>query len=425
MKWPMKNDWVNSSFGAGLLSHVNRFMLKMKLYPIDSKGFIAVSAGADSMALLYVLSKLFKKQKISLEVLHVNHGTRPENTKEENLVKEFCLKHGHRLHIKKLQLDPKASNFESIARERRKEFFLQHTQKGDIVYTAHHIDDSFEWSLMQKFKTSSKTSSLGIPVWNRPFARPFMSVTKSQILTFIKKESLSFLEDSSNQDDHYERNYLRAHIIPHIAKKYPNYLKHYVHRSNELACEWRVSRARVQVGSHFKEYDEYGGIFLINSEFENNFLGKEQLILECIKSLSIKKRGILKSQIQKLIEASLRGQKGPLSFSGGVQGYILQGCLYFASKKTLKNWHNLEEELLNKISMNSLELVNYEEISQLKITKNPIIFYLDKNIKLKPMKRPHPLLKKATYLALKKGLSFHELSRFKLLVRNSRERNEV
>lgn len=415
MKYSMKNKWVHTKLGASFIGHIERFMLKMDLFPKSGRGHVAVSAGSDSMALLYLLNNIFKKKGLTLEVLHVNHGTRPENLTEEALIKKFCEAENLTLHIKRLEIDLSTSNFEKLARDKRKNFFLDSCKEGDVVYTGHHIDDSFEWSLMQKLKTSSKISSLGIPVWNQPFARPFMAVTKSQIGRLIKKENLSFLEDSSNLNERYERNYLRKNIIPAIAKKYPHYLKHYVARSNELAGEWKISRSPFTGNSHIKKRDQFGGIFLINSKFENNFQGKEQEILDCIKTLSKKNRGILNSQVQKLIVASSNGQKGPLSFSGGVKGFLFQGCLYFASDEVLEKWKDYDLLMVNNLKLNSWIPVNTRSLVNSKIFKSPMIFFLKNDLELKSMKKPHPLLKESTSWALDNGICFQELSRAQYL----------
>ena len=213
-------------------------MTKARLFPASGRAFLAVSGGADSMALLHLMVGLKEKYPQLLQelvVLHVHHGNRSEQDLEliEVLSEVKNLRLAYR--VRHLGLDD-GPNFEARARAGRKEIFLEQVETGDLVYTGHHIDDSFEWSLMQSFKSGSVIPSLGIPVINGAIARPLHAFGRSQLRYFCERFQISFLEDPSNTELRFERNRLRS-SLKFLANDYPQALKHYVARANQLALE--------------------------------------------------------------------------------------------------------------------------------------------------------------------------------------------
>ncbi|MBF0298192.1 MAG: tRNA lysidine(34) synthetase TilS [Oligoflexia bacterium] len=379
---------MNKNF---FIKHVFKFMLKMDLfpYPPSSRAFIAVSTGVDSLSLLHCLHSFnFLKEKEMREknlireiiILHVNHNTRgEENYREERFLKDLAKKLHLRIEIEYMQNQDNLkgnlnsnsnsnSNFEFKARELRYAFFKKMlTQEGDRLYTAHHIDDSFEWSLMQKFKSSNIRSTLGIPVRNGLIARPFMCVTKKQIYLWAKTMNIDYFEDNSNSNTHYDRNYIRQKIIPSIASRFPSYLKHYVYRSNDLAKKLKLNiclktekenETKTNYPLELSELSElvvfkdfFGGVIFYNSSNSKNFCyyrNLEQDIVKVVCSLSNKGRGVLRSQVIKLINAASSGDRwGPIVFSGGVHAYIFSKMIFFVSERILRKYTWLDEKNKN------------------------------------------------------------------------------
>jgi tRNA(Ile)-lysidine synthase len=103
------------------------------------------------------------------------------------------------------------------------------------IVLAHHIDDSFEWTLLQSLRSSNIEGLVGIPLLNGKVIRPFMCVTKAQIGKFVQAFDLPFIEDPTNESLKYERNYIRNEVIPAFSDRYKQYLKHYVYRHNEIS----------------------------------------------------------------------------------------------------------------------------------------------------------------------------------------------
>ena len=387
-------------------THIESFMKTMKLLDPHKEIVVAVSGGVDSMALLHILSSICRKLKRKLTAVHINHGTRPANVDEEKLVIDLCQNLSITLDIVKFNLDIKQSNFEAIARSLRAQVYTQYIERGGHIYTAHHLDDSFEWSMIQSFKQSRLESTLGIPVFNRGLIRPFMCVSKSHIVKYAKAVGLVWAEDSSNRDERFERNFFRQKLTAKIKKRYPHYLQHYVARQNQLALDLRkhrlnvVDRNLLPKKTRFFEKRETSGAVILKSKDFTYF--KDQ-IKEWIHFFSKSYRGEINLEVDKLIKAHLQlssdpkalKMKGPMSFSGGVSVFILGETLLITNNLHLDYYRKYDELLLNYLKKNT----QITEGSLLKNAKNviyPYLCFLSQNDRSKSSKLIHPLIPSST-----------------------------
>lgn len=383
-------------------------MEQRNLFPKKgAKGVVCLSGGVDSMALIIVLEALFKKRQCQLTALYFNHGTRSECINDENLIKEFCRKTGIELIVIPFQLDLAMDNFELVARNLRKKWINENKKEGDLFYTGHHIDDSFEWFLLGLFKSNHPKRHLGIPLRNGVYRRPFQCVTKQQIRRFAKKELISFREDSSNKNTRFERNYIREVVVPSIKARFPKYLKNYVHRAND----WANKKEKDQIHFIIRK-DIWGGVSLIHTHFKNDFSKARDLIYQIIVQESSKERGTLRDQINKCIEAQKNGKKGPLLFSGEVNAYLCQGMIYFVGPTAKKVIEDLDKEwelLLQKNDLHPFCLPQklapkFLDIDEKKI---PFLIFSSSPVKrLSSLKKTHPLFPKSSQVALEKNVWF-------------------
>lgn len=299
-------------------TYLSEFANLHGLFDRNRKYLVAVSGGLDSVVLLHMLGKL---AAIKFEVIHFNHGTRPENEAEENFVAELCLQWNVELHIKRFNLNLQQHNFENVAREARKKSYHQFIKKGYMIVEAHHIDDSFEWSLIQKFQQGSFNQTLGIPLKSKSIIRPFMAFTKQQLKTYAKLENIYWMEDQSNLDRHHLRNYLRLEIIPKIKRRFPNYLKNYSLQQNQLAyhlnCHAKKASNCLSIA-----HSIHGKVFQ-----GDNLESARSEIIESIIELSSLDRGKINKvldQVFKAIQTRKDNPKipqifGPLSIAGTVK----------------------------------------------------------------------------------------------------------
>jgi tRNA(Ile)-lysidine synthase len=288
---------------------------------------LGVSAGIDSMVLLVSLFRC----GYSCESVFINHGTRSTQNQDQNLVQKLA-KHlkvkNSIFHLK----DLKKSNFENNARIERYKIFNYIAADSKLICLGHHIDDSHEWSLMQSFKSSNPKSSLGIPVRNKNVIRPLMCLTKNQIIRYAKEVGIPYLEDPTNTDNDFERNYIRNEIVPRIKHRHPQYLKHYVNRSNELARLYKLHVNNSE--SHYQTSTNKDSYLIYNLENSLNFSGLENAIIDGMKQLNPDSRGVLSEQIKKIIQAMKNHRFGPLSLTSGIKAYVSFNAVLLSKNTT-------------------------------------------------------------------------------------------
>jgi tRNA(Ile)-lysidine synthase len=304
--------------------------------------FLGISGGVDSIGLLLFAHKLsLKFSQLKIHVLHFNHQSRPkENRQEQEFVENLC----HKLQIScTVGFYEESLHREEAWRQARYDFFHQtinsfsshesatpFSKSNAQLWLAHHLDDSFEWSMMQQCKSGNLQGMLGIPVRHGHIFRPFLSVTKKQILQYIKSYQQTYLEDSSNLNPQYERNWWRINLLKKIKKKYPQVLKHYVQRSMELALKLNLVHGQTEEGS-LHILDEHTHILKLKSH--QKILHSLTLIKKSLHSLSSHQRMKLYKQLRILFDSYEKGKKGPIYFSGGVRVYITSETIILTNQK--------------------------------------------------------------------------------------------
>lgn len=202
-----------------------------KLVCKDDRIAVGVSGGADSMLLLWSLLDKQKKVGFYLEVVNVNHKLRGEDSDRDSLfVKEFCKKRKIpskivEIDVKKLKNDKKMT-LEESARVARYDIFkkVMKEDKLNKLFLAHHKNDQAETILMHIFRGSGVAGAAGIKN-TETIIRPLLGLTKSEILKIAKEYNIEFVEDKTNNDNDYSRNYVRNVVLPEIEKVYPSAVK--------------------------------------------------------------------------------------------------------------------------------------------------------------------------------------------------------
>ncbi len=201
---------------------------------------VAVSGGPDSMALLYLLSKLRKAIDITIVVAHVNHNTnRPGQLEEQKYVEKFCMINN--IIFEGMVIDDYGDdNFENEARTKRYAYFetIIKKYKAKYLFTAHHGDDLIETILMRIVRGSTLRGYSGFSkVVKRDgytLIRPLIEVTKDEIVAFNKKNKIHYFIDSTNLEDIHTRNRFRKYIVPALKKEDKNVHKKFYKFSRTL-----------------------------------------------------------------------------------------------------------------------------------------------------------------------------------------------
>lgn len=196
-----------------LLNAIERFSLLDGVKDVT----VALSGGADSMALLHLLSKLKEKLGISLSAAHFNHKIRGEEAdRDEAFVKEQCEKLGVPVFVGSADVPSFAKknglSIELAARKLRYKF-LNSVAKG-VIATAHTASDNLETMLFNLTRGTAAKGLSGIPVKRDNIIRPIILCTRDEVELYCKENNISFVTDSTNLCDEYSRNKLRHKVVP-------------------------------------------------------------------------------------------------------------------------------------------------------------------------------------------------------------------
>jgi tRNA(Ile)-lysidine synthetase-like protein len=204
--------------------------------PEEGQWAISVSGGVDSMLLWFMLNHAYPEAMGRGTIIFFDHQTRTEEINAEwDVVQKAQRAWGKGETVLRQRLEVGAveeANFEARARSERQKFWRESFFKK--VFLGHHLDDAFEWHLRQWGRATTLRSLLGMPLYQGIFVRPFFCLTKRQIRYFAHFFRVPFCEDSSNANVRFERNRLRADIVPRLKKEWPKMLAHFVVRQQEL-----------------------------------------------------------------------------------------------------------------------------------------------------------------------------------------------
>jgi tRNA(Ile)-lysidine synthase len=219
---------------TGSLEALTRVALSELGVNMSSHILCAVSGGADSVTMAYVLSEISKKgQFAKLALIHINHGLRGEESNADQVhVKGISEQLGVRLYelnAPTLQRSrSKNVSIEEAARDDRYERFvtIARNEKFDLVVTAHTINDTLETVLNNMIRGTGLRGLRGIPP-RRPLSeevdviRPWLQIERSDIIQYAEAHGITYRLDSSNDSLQFLRNRLRHTVIPALEKSFP------------------------------------------------------------------------------------------------------------------------------------------------------------------------------------------------------------
>ncbi len=189
---------------------------------------VALSGGRDSVVLLHALLSLQGPLGLRVEAAHFEHGIRGEESLGDlRFVQELCENWEVPLHVGSASVPETAletgENLEQAARRLRYAYLEETREKRglDRIVTAHHMDDQAETLLLHLIRGSGLRGLCGIKRDNGKLLRPMLSLSREQIEEYRVQHSLPFREDSSNGDEKYRRNFLRARVLPELNRANP------------------------------------------------------------------------------------------------------------------------------------------------------------------------------------------------------------
>ena len=188
---------------------------------------VGVSGGSDSMALLHYLYSIKEELEFDLVAIHINHGIREESREEAEFVVRKCKELGVRVYQFKINAlniaKEKNQSVETAAREGRYEIFRSLISRGvvDKIALAHHQSDQAETILMHIFRGAGIAGARGMePIRDKIYIRPMLTTSKKEIMEYIVNNNIDYVNDSSNGDITYNRNFIRNVLMPQICERY-------------------------------------------------------------------------------------------------------------------------------------------------------------------------------------------------------------
>lgn len=203
---------------------IARTIERHRMFAPGDKVLAGVSGGADSVALLDVLFALAPVWRIHIAVAHLNHGLRPEAaSREAALVKALAKQLGLVCHTHTLKPPGREGSLEEQLRLLRYGFFEQTAARFGYhkIATGHQADDNAEAVLLHLLRGGGIRGLGGIPpVRDGRIVRPLIDIRRADILAYLQRRNLEYLEDVSNSDPRFERNRIRHHLIPLLRRDY-------------------------------------------------------------------------------------------------------------------------------------------------------------------------------------------------------------
>ena len=194
--------------------------------PSPRRYLIALSGGCDSTVLLQVMAALRADYIPELIAVHVNHGLQDD----ASIWAEHCEVACRSLNVPLIQLDlglriAKGESVEAVARHARYQAIKKQMVDGDMLLTAHHQDDQAETVLLQLLRGSGPSGLAAMPQWTTFgcgfHARPLLGFSREQLHGYASAEELSWIDDTSNRDTRYDRNFLRQEVLPALVRRWP------------------------------------------------------------------------------------------------------------------------------------------------------------------------------------------------------------
>ena len=198
---------------------------------------VALSGGCDSMVLLFALKQLQVELNLSLKASYIDHGLSKNTVDWQVLCRKACKDMDIHFQTTSINIE-KIPNLgiEGAARELRYQE-LTRLSDGMIVATAHHENDQAETLLLQLIRGAGLKGLAGMPEFDhlKNIWRPMLKVQRQDIESFALKNHIQYIEDESNEDIRFDRNFLRKDILPKLYKRFPHAAKTISRSANHIA----------------------------------------------------------------------------------------------------------------------------------------------------------------------------------------------
>lgn len=206
--------------------------LRIYLPPIDESTtgiwWVGFSGGLDSTVLLHALAQLCLP--VDVRALHINHQISSNANTWQYQCEQYCKQLGVPFSVEKVQVKNTGKGIEDSARAARYQVFGQYAGTGDYLFTAHHSNDQAETLLLRLMRGTGPRGLAAISSERQlpsggTLIRPLLHFSRADLEAYARAQQLRWVEDESNQDDHYDRNFLRNQVMPLLQTRWPAFMR--------------------------------------------------------------------------------------------------------------------------------------------------------------------------------------------------------
>jgi tRNA(Ile)-lysidine synthase len=254
-------------------ANMEHILLNIKKHNLIKSGetvAVACSGGKDSMALLHYLWNNRKEIGCNIVAINVDHDIRENSADDSSFVKNFCKKNGIEVYSFKVNAvqfaeDNKLS-IEQAARECRYKVFEGVVAKGiaSKIALAHHLQDQAETILLNLFRGTGIAGASGMDyIRDDIFIRPMLNTAQTAIMAYMGSNEIPFVEDETNADDEYNRNYIRNKIMPLLRSRWQGVDKSLVNFGNNCREDEKYIQSTISKDSIIVE----DGLARVNASY--------------------------------------------------------------------------------------------------------------------------------------------------------------
>lgn len=224
---------------------------------------VACSGGRDSICLLHYLNSIKAELDCEVVAINVDHGIRENSALDTEFVMQFCKDNHIRAYKFKAEALKVAKEekltLEQSARKCRYGIFETVIKKGlvDKIALAHHLNDQAETILLNIVRGSGLAGARGMePVRDNVYIRPFLTTPREEIMSYLDEHGLEYVEDETNKDNSYSRNYIRNVVLPDLRKHFKSVDKSIVNFASICAKDDDYINSQLNMGTliETKEY---------------------------------------------------------------------------------------------------------------------------------------------------------------------------
>lgn len=274
----------------------------------NGDGVIAgLSGGADSVFLLYALSKLQSRWNLRLHAVHINHGIRgKEALRDQEYSEAFAKSLGIPYTVCHGDIPALSASWQMTEEEAGRTFRYNcfekiRSEKGfDLVAVAHHQEDQAETILFQMLRGSSLRGLGGMHPKRGTIVRPLLDIRRREIEEELARQKITYCMDSTNEQDIYARNLIRRHVIPYLQEKIqPAAVEHIAQSGMHLQEVMNYIEAQRDAVYNKIVYREKEKLSVECTDFQPlHPVMQREIILRMIEELAGRKKDITSAHIQ-------------------------------------------------------------------------------------------------------------------------------